>query len=180
MSWNNTKNSHRSALVNSGGWELNFASRAKLGGEICRFRPTETQPEQYRDLWPLLDRMDGICARSIPEIWRDQLLDQASTNFMRTATAVSSFSSVTLLKSAPSAVHCDGRNSGFVVMTVAGRFTGGEFLLPEFAVSIDVGRGGVLICSTQKHWHANFRNVVGVRYSILGFFPAALKGNVAA
>ena len=175
MRWAKAEDSNRTALKASGGRELNFGWRHAFG-KIVQFVPTIEQKLNYSGIHPLLNRLDGLFARALPQIWRDQLLDQQGTGFTKTATAESSFSGVTLLQNAPSSVHLDAKNSGYVVMTTAGQFTGGEFLLIEFGLSIPVARGSVLICATQKHWHCNFNDVRGTRYSILAFFTAALRG----
>jgi hypothetical protein len=138
MRWNKAENSNRSALKASGGRELNFGWRHAFG-KIVQFVPTIEQKSNYMEIWPLVDRLDGIFARTLPQIWRSQLLDQRSTGFTKTATAESTFSGITLLGNAPSSAHLDAKNSGFVAMTTAGKFTGGEFLLIEFGLSKNIG-----------------------------------------
>jgi hypothetical protein len=177
MKWYNTKQSHRKALRSSGGFELQFGWSDGFG-RIRQFVPTQKQKNQYVQTWPLLDRMDGIFARVLPQIWGGQLKNQRDTNFARVATRVSSFSSVTCLKNAPSSIHLDSKNAdaGLTVLTTAGKYTGGEFLFVQYGESIPIKRGDILIAATHREWHANFKMIRGVRYSIIGYFREGLRG----
>lgn len=160
MRFYGTKQSNRNALKQSGGFELQFGW-IKSFGKIRQFVPTLRQKEQFKQTWPLIDRMDGMFARTTPKIYRKQLMGQRGMRFERTATAVSSFSTVTILKNAPTSIHVDSKNAeaGLTVLTTAGEYTGGEFLFPQYGVSIPIQPGDVLIAATHREWHCNFKKV---------------------
>jgi hypothetical protein len=177
MKFYNTKGSRRGALKKSGGHELQFGWIDDKRQGIRQFAPTLKQKEAYKLTWPLLDRMDGIFARVLPNIWRGQLLNQAGKKFKRTATRVSSFSTITMLKNAPTSIHLDSKNAeaGLTVLTTAGQYTHGEFFLVQFGISLPIQPGAVLIAATHQHWHCNLNKPVGLRYSVIGYFREGLK-----
>jgi hypothetical protein len=177
LSWYDAEDSHRSALRASGGFEIQFG-HIEHGNRVHTFTPTDKQREQYRKLWPSIHRMNGIFARVCPLMFRNQLLDQQTTGFSLSATDTSTNSTITCLRNAPSAGHVDSKNAeaGFVVMTTCGNFTGGEFVFLEFGVAIPMPPGSILIAATHRYWHANLKNVRGLRYSILEYFRQGLKG----
>jgi len=180
LDWYNTDNSHRPALRESGGSEIQFG-HIEQGNGVHTFTPTYKQRGQYRKIWPLIDRMNGILARVSPRMFRTQLLDQQGTGFSLSATDTSTISTITCLRNAPSSLHVDGNNAetGMVVMTTCGDFTGGEFVFLEFGVAIPMPPGSILIAATHQYWHGNFKNVRGLRYSILGYFREGLRGKTA-
>jgi hypothetical protein len=175
MRWYNTASSNRRALKKSKGHELQFGW-INAFGRIRQFVPTIKQKPQFMKTWPLLDWVDGIFARALPLIWRNQLLNQKEVKFKRTATVVSTASSVTFLRNAPTSIHLDSNNSeaGLTVLTTAGKYRGGEFLLPAYGVSIPVQPGDVLIAATHREWHCNFKLVSGLRFSIITYFRDGL------
>lgn len=177
LDWYNTDNSHRPALRESGGFEIQFG-HIEQGTGVHTFTPTYKQRDQYRKIWPLIQRMDGTLARVSPSLWRDQLLHQRGTGFSLSATETSTFSSITCLRNSPASVHIDSNNAeaGMVVMATCGDFTGGEFVFLEFGIALPMPPGSILIAATHRYWHCNFKNVTGFRYSILGYFREGLTG----
>jgi len=180
LDWYNTDNSHRPALRDSGGFEIQFG-HIEQGAGVHTFTPTHKQRDQYQDIWPLIHRMNGIFARVSPRMFRNQLLDQQSTDFSLSATDTSTISTITALRNAPSASHVDGNNAeaGMVTMTTCGNFTGGDFVFLEFGIALPMPPGSILIAATHRYWHGNLRNVRGLRYSILGYFREGLRGKTA-
>jgi hypothetical protein len=177
LDWYNTDNSHRPALRESGGSEIQFG-HIEQGNGVHTFTPTYKQRELYRKIWPFINRMDGTFARVSPSNWRNQLLLQRGTGFSLSATETSTFSSITALRNSPSSAHIDSNNAeaGMVVMATCGDFTGGDFVFLEFGIALPMPPGSILIAATHRYWHCNFRNVTGLRYSILGYFREALTG----
>jgi hypothetical protein len=175
MRWYSTESSNRQALKKSKGHELQFGWIDSFG-KVRQFVPTIRQKEQFKETWPLINWMDGIFARVAPRVWSSQLLNQRRTNFRRTATGVSTISTVTMLKNAPTSIHQDSKNAeaGLTVLVTAGKYTGGEFLFPQYGVSIPIAPGDVLIAATHREWHCNFKKVQGLRYAIIGYFRAGL------
>jgi len=176
MKWYGTKQSHRKALRGSGGHELQFGWSDGFG-EIRQFVPTIAQSEQYKFTWPYwtvwmasslapyrnfglrpISRISGSLGSSVP------------------LPKCSSFSTVTMLRNAPTSIHQDSNNAeaGLTVLTTAGKYTGGEFLFPQSEWRSLFNRG-TLIAATHREWHCNFKRVVGLRYSIIGYFREGLR-----
>jgi hypothetical protein len=177
MSWYSTNQARRKCLAESQGHTLEFGHIDDSRVGIRQFVPTIKQRKQYKMLWPLLDRMDGTFQRHLPRQWRENLLAQRGTDFTKTATAVSTFSTITCLRNAPTSLHVDSKNAdaGMTVLTTAGDYSGGEFCFPQYGVSIPIQPGDVLIAATHREWHCNFKQVHGMRYSIIGYFREGLK-----
>jgi len=81
-----------------------------------------------------------------------------------------------MLRNAPTSIHQDSNNAeaDSRFSRTAGKYTGGEFLFPQFGVAIPIQPGDILIAATHREWHCNFKRVVGLRYSIIGYFREGL------
>ncbi len=92
-----------------------------------------------------------------------------------------SFSTATLLKSAPTAVHKDSANAdaGLTCLTTLGKFTGGSLLFPQFGLELPVQPGDLIIAATHRHWHCNVRKRVGTRYSVITYYRERLVDKLA-
>jgi hypothetical protein len=157
------------------------------------------QPEQFAKLEELLTKLDEIYRVVLPEFWHAQntpktleerfeelaraTKERRHPNFggiaWRFRLFLTAFSSVTLLKSCPAAVHQDSNGSSklpnFSVLTSIGKgFTGGTFCLLEYGVKIPVQPGDVLICQSTREWHCNIKPVDGLKYSIVAYYKPPL------
>jgi hypothetical protein len=124
---------------------------------------------------PLVLRMSAIFQRTLPEIFGRQNPDVPAP-FRH---GLSSFTNLTILKSASSAIHQDIANgAGFACMTTVrgpGKmYTGGTFCFAEFGVTIAVKPGDILIANTPAHWHCNIGGVTGTKYSVIAYFQRKL------
>jgi hypothetical protein len=176
MKFYNSKSSLRAAVKKSQGGYLEFGWRAAFG-KIAPYAPNKEQKAQYALVTPLVDFMDGVLAKCLPEYFRGQNLTKRRKAQMHRATKTSTFSSVTMLKSAPTSVHLDSNNSetGFTVLTTVGKYTGGSFVLPQYGLEIPIKPGDVLIARTHREWHGNFKKVKGTRFSIIGYRRESLR-----
>jgi hypothetical protein len=86
------------------------------------------------------------------------------------------FSTVTYLKSAPTAVHVDGGNAkaGLSCLTTLGNYTGGDLLFPQSGIMVPVQPGDLLIGAFHQNYHCNLKPLVGERYSVIGYFREKL------
>lgn len=125
---------------------------------------------------PLLRAMDGRYQKVLPR----QFGEQNRKIKAHHRHGFSPFSTLTFLRSAPSAVHVDARNGAgaLACMTTIkppSGSKGGEFCFVEYGVQIGVTPGDLLIAATPKHWHCNLSPVVGTKYSIICYFKDALR-----
>jgi hypothetical protein len=102
---------------------------------IFKFKETEPQFEAYRKTFNLLHHMSGVYARTLPKHFREQNIT-IPADFRQ---GLSAFSSVALLKSAPSAVHKDAKNgNNFACMTSVApnppTYQGGTFCFVKYGV----------------------------------------------
>lgn len=90
---------------------------------------------------------------------------------------VTSLSTITALKNAPTSIHVDSKNGGdgMSVLSTAGNYKGGEFMFPQYGVVIPIQPGDVLIAATNREFHCNFKKVEGLRYSIVAYFREGLR-----
>jgi hypothetical protein len=157
-----------------GAGELNYGFYARH--KIHTFTPTRKQIEPFERVLPLLDQMCKVFANRLPRKFMEQNVGVPEEFRMAGFTP---FSSVAILKSAPSAVHTDARNgNNFACMTSiedpAAPYSGGAFCFVEYGVQIAVKPGDLLIASTPRDWHANLTPVVGEKYSVVAYFKKVL------
>jgi hypothetical protein len=131
---------------------------------------------QKHHLLPMLKAIDGIFATTLPSVFarHNRKIKYAHRH------GLSPFSTLTLLRSAPSAVHLDGRNGAgslACMTTVRGpqKCTGGEFCFVQYGVQISVQPGHLLIAGTPFHWHCNLSAVNGLKFSVIAYFKDALQ-----
>lgn len=95
---------------------------------------------------------------------------------------IAPFSTITLLKSAPAAVHVDGNGIPYACMTsvASEEYRGGTFCLVERGLSIAVRPGDLLIAATWKNEHCNLSPVVGTKFSVIAYFKNVLRKNSAS
>jgi hypothetical protein len=160
--------------VTGGAGELNYGFYARH--KIDQFTPTKKQNQAFVQCFSLLTYMSHVFANRLPRKFMEQ--NVGTPEEFRLA-GFTPFSSVAILKSAPSAVHTDGRNgNNFACMTSVedpdDPYDGGAFCFVEFGVQIAVKPGDLLIASTPRDWHANLTPVKGTKYSIVCYFKKVL------
>jgi hypothetical protein len=85
------------------------------------------------------------------------------------------FSSLTLLRSAPAAVHVDhnGKKMYACMTSVAPddppKYSGGTFCLAQYGLAFAVRPGDLLIAATSEHEHCNLSPVIGEKYSVIAY-----------
>jgi hypothetical protein len=139
-------------------------------GSVTMTIPTREQDAEYEKVKPLLRKLNNQFARTLPRHYAEQNRI-IPADFRQFGTA---FSTITTLKSCPSAVHTDpnGNKLGLTCMaTIRGTdYKGGEFCLLEYGLKIPVKPGDVLIAATAREWHVNLTPVQGVKYSIVCYY----------
>jgi hypothetical protein len=155
-----------------GGFKI--GTRLKNPQKIANYQHNAAQ---FQHVEPLLE--------VFTEIFRDALPAAFARNntWIKTERRMgnlSPFSTLTLLRSAPSAVHVDQNNEGgslAVMTTLPGKesYKGGTFCFPEYAIEIGVKPGDILIAATPSQWHTNIERVVGEKYSVIAYFKRGLR-----
>jgi hypothetical protein len=161
-------------------------------GRIFKFTRGNPKLEHYEKVFNLLHHMNGVYATTLPNHFRAQNSNVPAKGVVPVAKhrvgipaelrlGMSAFSTIALLKSAPSAVHKDSKNGDyFACMTSvadpdpAKRYSGGTFCFVKYGVSVAVTPGDILIASTPQDWHANLTPVQGLKYSIVGYYKQTL------
>ena len=159
--------------------ELNVGRYFNPGGYICEFNDTVRNRKHLPYIYPLLDHMTDWFQWTLSRQFRDQ--NRAiPKEFRQGGTSV--YSTVTLLKSAPAAVHVDGNGLPYACMTSIAperphKYTGGTFCLVERGLSLAVTPGDLLIASTYRNHHCNLTPVIGTKYSVIAYFKNVLREN---
>jgi hypothetical protein len=154
------------ATVRAGELTFGFMDR----GSIRMTDPTKYQAAEFDKVRRILWRLNQQFARTLPKHYEQQNRNIPS-EFRLTGTA---FSTISILKSCPSAVHIDmnGNKLGLVCMTtVRGtEYSGGELCLPEYGLKVPVKPGDILVAATAREWHCNLTPVKGTKYSIVCYY----------
>jgi len=161
------------------------------------------QARQFKHLERLIREMDACFARTLPAYHalhnRPKSLTQRRAEMRkpkqpeyggipkRFRQFLTAFSTVTLLRSCPAAIHKDGGNAradqtSFTCLTSVGRrkedgeidFSGGTFCLIEYGYKIPVKPGDIFIAQTTREWHYNTTPVEGTKYSIVCYYRRGL------
>lgn len=175
-------NKNGTATVRAG--ELTFGFSA-LGSIELMLTTRESGPEsqraQFNKLEKLLHELSALYATVAPKQFGfqnrgnpEQGIPGMREDFRLFGTP---FSSITVLRSCPSAVHRDAGNSKTTdlsltcMTTVRGTdYEGGAFCLPEYGIKIPVQPGDALIGATAREWHCNLTPVRGTKYSIVCYY----------
>ena len=141
-------------------------------GWIRMATATLEQQAEYEKLRPILQKLNAQFARTLPRHFAEQNR-LIPAPFRQYGTALSTIS---FLKSCPSAVHKDAGNGlSLTVMTTVGKdSSGGPFCVLEYGLKIPVKPGDVLIAATAREWHVNLTPVQGTKYSIIGYYRRGL------
>ena len=148
-------------------------------GYICEFNDTKHNRSHLPYIYPLLDHMTDWFAKTLPRQFWEQ--NRAIPKEFRQG-GTSAYSTVTLLKSAPAAVHVDGNGIPYACLTSVAperphKYTGGTFCLVERGLSFAVQPGDLLIASTHKNHHCNLSPVIGTKYSVIAYFKYQIRKN---
>jgi hypothetical protein len=162
------------AAVRAG--ELTFGFSAQGSIELMlttRETGPKSQRAQFDKLKPLLRKLTDLYAVVAPKSFGYQ--NRQIKDFRLSGTTA--FSTITVLRSCPSAIHRDTGNSKTTdlsltcMTTVRGTdYEGGAFCLPEYGLKIPVQPGDVLIAATAREWHCNLTPVRGTKYSIVCYY----------
>lgn len=144
-------------------------------GRIFKFVRNKPDETKWSKIIPLLEHMTGVYAQTLPAHFREQNISIP----MDFRLGLSVFSTVALLKSAPSAVHKDSKNGdNFACMTSVqdekAKYSGGTFCFVKYGVTIAVKPGDILIASTPRDWHCNLTPVQGLKYSLVAYYKKTL------
>ena len=126
------------------------------------------QAEHYAKVMPLIRLVNGIYARVLPKEYAAASRHQVARKRFRQAGTT--FTTVTVNRNLPTALHKDTRNHpGLIAMTTlaAPGTTGGEFCFPQYALKVPVKPGDLLIAATSREWHCNLSPVVGLKFSVV-------------
>jgi hypothetical protein len=189
----------QAGLVKPGELLYGYTNRIQI--ELTRV--SRQQATQFRHLRPLLSEMNTCFARTLPAYFG--LLNRPKSPTERQEEGqkkkrpdyggipsdyrqfLTAFSTITLLRSCPAAIHKDGGNArqdqtSFTCLTSVGRrnengdvaFSGGTFCLIEYGIKIPVRPGDILIAQTTREWHYNTTPVKGTKYSIVCYYRRGL------
>jgi hypothetical protein len=175
------------AKVKAGELTFGFTDRGTVQSTHESREPSEDplgQRPAYQKLKPILREINNIYSRTLPLPFGEQNRPMPGQHtkdggvheeFRNFGTA---FSTISVLKSCPSAVHVDaGNGQGFSVLTgVRGPdfICGGEFCFIEYGLKISVEPGDLLIGATMREWHCNLTPVQGTKYSIIAYYRRGL------
>jgi len=167
----NEHESPKAAELNVGWF---FHGRA---GYICEFNDTKRNRQHLPYIYPLLDHMTDWFAKTLPKQFWAQ--NRAIPREFRQG-GTSAYSTVTLLKSAPAAVHVDGNGIPYACLTSVApekphKYTGGTFCMVERGLSFSVQPGDLLIASTHKNHHCNLSPVINTKYSVIAYFKYQIR-----
>jgi len=113
-------------------------------------------------------RLNALFARTLPKEYGEQNR-LIPADFRQFGTA---FSNAAILKSCPSAIHCDAGNAKNTDLSLTclttvgneGEYSGGEFCQIEYGLKIPVKPGDILIAASAREWHCNLTPVKGTKY----------------
>ena len=134
--------------------------RAKLNGitiplsvRPCRFNLY--YPEKWKEMIPLIQAINNLYAKLVPDKYRLQKKKADETHFRIGNTA---FTSITTNLNFQTSIHCDKGDDeeGFGNLCVIenGGYTGAETCLPQYGVGVNVRNGDVLFMDVHE-WHGN-------------------------
>lgn len=145
-------------------------------GSIEVTNATKDQMEHYEKVLPLIRLMNAIYARILPgeyaAVGRHKTAKPPfqPAGFAEFRAGGTSFSTVTINRNLPTALHKDVKNHpGLIAMTTlaAPGTTGGELCFPQYALKIPVKPGDLLIAATSREWHCNLSPVKGLKFSVV-------------
>jgi hypothetical protein len=153
----------------------------KVSVRECRFN--QDYPEKYKHTIPLIQDVDALYARLVPENYRLQNKKAKQTHFKIPGTA---FTTVTTNINYQTSIHTDKGDDpegfGNLAVIERGDYTGGETCLPQYGVGVDVRNGDILFMDVHVP-HANLpihkKQKDAVRLSIVCYLRLRVWQNTA-
>ena len=125
----------------------------KIVARECRFNVD--YPEKYKQLVPLIQDIDALYKKMVPEHYAKQFNKAKQTHFRIPKT---SFTTITTNVNFQTSIHKDRGDDkeGFGNLSVIeeGPYTGAETCFPQYGIGVDVRTGDILFMDVHE-WHAN-------------------------
>ena len=122
---------------------------------------TQQHPEGFRALYPYFEAVAEVFAAELPARYRVQqaVADRTDAAYIIPGTP---YSTITVNNTYATGVHQDAGDlkEGFSCMGVLrrGEYAGGQFVLPEYRVAVELGEGDVILMDPHE-WHGNVQIV---------------------
>jgi hypothetical protein len=130
-----------------------LSTTPKLSVRPCRFNVD--YPEQYKKTVPLVQTIDALYEKLIPEKYKLQRKKANETPFKIPGT---SFTTVTTNVNYQTSVHTDKGDDvegfGNLAVIEKGEYSGGETCFPQYGIGVNVRKGDVLFMDVHQP-HAN-------------------------
>ena len=157
----NMKNNPR-IMTNILGYYEKFNAKQKLMMQKFNTRLTaretyftQNYPNEYKKVIPLIQEIDHLYKKYIPDSYEKQYAKAKTTPFSIDNT---SFTTVTTNINFQTSIHQDkGDDSegfGNLAVIEKGDYSGGETCLPQYGVGVDVRTGDILFMDVHE-WHGN-------------------------
>ncbi len=131
-------------------------------------------PKTWQSCASYFESINAIMKEAMPLHWKSQ---QLIANTCPVTMGNSVWTTGAVNRNFQTACHLDGDYSGsFSSLTTHGTFHGGEFLLPQLKLAINVRPRDVLFCRTNILWHCNAPILSGVRTSVVCYLRGKLVG----
>jgi len=128
-------------------------NKIKLIARECYFNIKH--PEQYKKVIPFVQKIDEYYKKYIPDKYALQKKKATQTFFKIPQT---SFTTVTTNVNYRTSIHKDKGDDpegfGNLVVIEKGKYTGGEFCLPQYGVGVNMKNSDILFVDVHK-WHGN-------------------------
>jgi hypothetical protein len=125
----------------------------KIVARECRFNMD--YPAKYKQLVPLIQDIDALYKKMVPEHYAKQYKKAKQTHYRVPKT---SFTTITTNVNFQTSIHKDKGDDkeGFGNLTVIeeGPYTGAETCFPQYGIGVDVRTGDILFMDVHE-WHAN-------------------------
>jgi hypothetical protein len=125
----------------------------KISVRECRFN--QSYPEKYKETIPLIEDVDELYKKLVPEQYKLQLKKAKQTHFK---IANTSFTTVTTNINYQTSIHTDKGDDpegfGNLAVIERGKYTGGETCFPQYGIGVDIRNGDILFMDVHVP-HAN-------------------------
>jgi hypothetical protein len=142
----------------------------------CKFN--KTFPEKFQKMIPFIKKIDSLYEYYLPERYNLQKIEADQTLFKIVDT---SFTTVTINVNFQTNVHTDkgdfGKGFGNLVVIQQGNYSGGEFVLVQYGIGIDVRQGDILFMQSHAQ-HGNLPIILETQDAIRLSVVCYLRTNV--
>jgi hypothetical protein len=125
----------------------------KISVRECRFN--QTYPDKYKQTIPLIQDVDALYEKLVPEEYKLQRKKANQTHFKIANTA---FTTVTTNINYQTSIHTDKGDDpegfGNLAVIERGEYTGGETCFPQYGIGVDIRNGDILFMDVHVP-HAN-------------------------